>query len=345
MSTEIVSTAPIAAQAADGEARDRLTPEAIAALRAAGDFALAVPVEYGGRGASTETILRRQIEIGRADASASWVVGVAVTSKTMAAAMATEATKKELFADPDALICGSGRPDCGQGDGTTITGAWPNVSGCEDAAWAGVALMVNGVPHFAHVPLADLRIEKTWRVAGMRATGSHTVVAEGLEVPDGRLVPFRPFAVNDALRFGLTVLGPVIGGARGALDTVRAMFGSGRKPFMTAYTSMGESPGARHWLAEATLLIERAERTALAVAAAADGPEVSRGEMPRWHIEEATAARDCRTAVDMLLDLHGSSGFGTSNPLQRFWRDVAVGSRHPHLNPYLAVENFGKALV
>jgi hypothetical protein len=39
-----------------------------------------------------------------------------------------------------------------------------------------------------------------------------------------------------------------------------------------------------------------------------------------------------------MLDLHGASGFDTGNVLQRFWRDVAVASRHPHLGPYLSVE-------
>ncbi|GAB7038155.1 MULTISPECIES: acyl-CoA dehydrogenase family protein [Catenuloplanes] len=344
-----MSNERIAAQAADSEARDRLTQEAIGALRANGDFALAVPAEYGGQEASAETLLGRLIEIGREDPSAAWVTGVSATSKTLAKRMSSETMRKELFADPDAIFCGSGRPDCGtgtrDGDTVTITGAWPNVSGCEDAAWVGVTLMIDGVPHFAHVRRADVRIDRTWRVAGMRATGSHTVVADAVVVPDGQVFPFRPFAVNDMLFFGLCVLGPVIGGARGALDTVRAMFASGRKPFMTGYASMGESPGARHWLADATHLIERAERTALEVAAASDGPEVEHADLPRLHMAEASAARDCRAAVDLLLDLHGASGFGTANPLQRFWRDVAVGSRHPHLNPYLAVENLGKALV
>lgn len=345
----IVSNERIAAQAADGEARDRLTPEVIGVLRAHGDFALAVPAAHGGPDASAETILRRLIEIGRADPSAAWVTGVTVTSKTLAKRMSGETMRKELFADPDAVFCGSGRPDRGTGtrDGDTVivTGSWPNVSACEDAVWTGVALTVDGVPHFAHIRLADLRIDRTWRVAGMRATGSHTVVADAVGIPDGQVYPFRPFLVNDVLLFGLCVLGPVIGAARGALDTVRAMFGSGRTLFMTGYASISESPGARHWLAEAAHLIERAERTALEVAAASDGPEVPQPHLPRLHMAEAAAARDCRAAVDLLLDLHGASGFGTANPLQRFWRDVAVGSRHPHLNPFLALENYGKALV
>ena len=340
----------LAKWAADGEARDRLAPETVEAMRAAGDLALTVPVEDGGRGASTETVLRRLIELGRADASAAWVAGVTATSKTLARRMAPEVLRKEIFADPDALACGSGRPDCGQGtreaDGTvTVTGAWPNVSGCEDSTWAGLGLMIDGVPHFAHIRVVDLRIDRTWRVAGMRATGSHTLVADRVGIPDGQVTGFSPFSINDVLLFGLTVLGPVIGGARGALDTGRDMFGSGRKPYMTSYSSMGESPGARHWLADATHLIDRAERTALAVAAAADGAEVPPAELSRWQMEQASAARDCRAAVDLLLDLHGAGGFSTASPLQRFWRDVAVGSRHPHLNPYLAVERFGTALI
>ncbi|GAA2597939.1 acyl-CoA dehydrogenase [Winogradskya consettensis] len=331
----------------DGLEESRLAPGTFEELRAAGDFALAVPVEHGGQGASAQTILRRLIELGRTDPSASWVVGVNVVSKTLAGRLGAESLLKDVYAD---LACGSGRPECGRGtrgaDGTvTVTGAWPNVSGCEDATWAGVALMIDGVPHFAQIRVADLRIDRTWRVAGMRATGSQTLVAEELVVPAEQVAPFRPFGVNDVMLFALSVIGPVIGGARGALDATHAMVASGRKPFMSAHASIAESPGARHWLADATHLIERAERTAFALAAAVDGDDVPPADLPRWHMEQAAIARDCRAAVDMLVDLHGAGVFALSNPVQRFWRDVAVASRHPHLTAYLAVENYGRALI
>jgi alkylation response protein AidB-like acyl-CoA dehydrogenase len=131
------------------------------------------------------------------------------------------------------------------------------------------------------------------------------------------------------------VLAPVVGATFGALDVITAMFASDRKPYMTQYSRMGESPGARHWLADATYLARRAERTMHTVAAAADADPAELTGM-----ELADAARDCRAALELMLDLYGASGFKASNPLQRFWRDVAVGSRHPHLNPYLAVERF-----
>jgi alkylation response protein AidB-like acyl-CoA dehydrogenase len=50
-------------------------------------------------------------------------------------------------------------------------------------------------------------------------------------------------------------------------------------------------------------------------------------ERARLRLELATAAQECRQAVEKLLDLHGASGFTQDNPLQRFWRDVAVGTR------------------
>jgi alkylation response protein AidB-like acyl-CoA dehydrogenase len=108
---------------------------------------------------------------------------------------------------------------------------------------------------------------------------------------------------------------------------------------------MGESPGARQWLAEATYLVTRAESTMLGVARETSSAELSTEDGPRLRAALADAGRDCRAAVERMLDLHGASGFATSNVLQRFWRDVAVGSRHPHLNPYLAVENLGTALA
>jgi hypothetical protein len=43
--------------------------------------------------------------------------------------------------------------------------------------------------------------------------------------------------------FAMTVLGPVVGAASGALDAINAMFASDRKPFMTTYSRMGNLPG------------------------------------------------------------------------------------------------------
>lgn len=328
------------------EQDERPTPESLDALRALGALAVRTPRVHGGTWANTVFIARQLTTIGRACPSSAWVAGTSVTAKNLVTRAFPEATAAEVFADPDTLFCGSGVP-AGRGErvpgGVRVTGRWPNVSGCEDAVWAGVALMVDGAVRFAVVPVAELSVDRTWHMAGMRGTGSHTLVAEGLLVPDER-VGAAPFTPGDRLLYAMTVLGPVVGAAQGALDATTEMFGSDRKPFMTAYSRMGESPGARHWLAEAAHLVHRAENTMLVVADEADSG-LSDLDAPPLQLDLADAARDCRAAVDLMLDLHGASGFRTTNRLQRLWRDVAVGSRHPHLNPYLATENLGAALV
>ncbi|SEQ93797.1 acyl-CoA dehydrogenase family protein [Lentzea albida] len=336
------------AHAAEVEKNERPAPKGLAALRENGVFALRTPQAHGGAWAGVETIARRLAELGRACPSSAWVAGTCVTSKTLAGGVFDRSEKPEFFADPDALFCGSGVPGA-RGErvpeGVRVTGRWPNVSGCEDAEWAGLAVMVDGAFSFALVPTAELVVERTWTAAGMRGTGSHTLVADDVLVPAERIAGATPFTPNDMMLFASTVLGPVVGAARGALDVVTAMFASDRKPFMTAYTRMGESAGARHWLAEAGYLVDRAEHAMLAVAREADSAELSPADVPRLRKVLAEAGQDCRTAVERMLDLHGASGFDRANPLQRFWRDVAVGSRHPHLNPYLAVENLGTALA
>jgi alkylation response protein AidB-like acyl-CoA dehydrogenase len=336
------------AHAEKAEQSDRPAAESLDALREDGVFALRAPRACGGAWANTETVARCLADLGRACPSTAWIAGTCVTAKNIAARCFPEPQAREFFADPDALFCGSGVP-AARGErvpeGVRVSGRWPNVSGCEDAAWAGLALTVDGTFSFAVVPVADLAVERTWQMAGMRGTGSHTLVADDLLVPADRVAAAASFALSDLLLYATTVLGPVVGAAQGALDVINAMFASDRKPFMTAYSRMGESSGARQWLAETTHLVNRAERTMLSVAQVADSAELSEADGPRLRLDLADAGRDCRAAVERMLDLHGASGFNTANVLQRFWRDVAVGSRHPHLNPYLAIETFGAALA
>jgi alkylation response protein AidB-like acyl-CoA dehydrogenase len=336
------------AHADKAEQGDRPAAESLDALRKDGVFALRTPREYGGAWADSETVARCLTGLGRACPSTAWIAGTCVTAKNIAVRCFPDSLVREFFADPDALFCGSGIPTA-QGervpDGVRVSGRWKNVSGCEDAEWAGLALMVDGRYSFTLVSAADLAVDRTWHMAGMRGTGSHTLVAGDILVPARRVAAAEQFTIGDLLLYAITVLGPVVGAARGALDVINSMFASDRKPYMTGYSRMGESSGARHWLAEAAHLVNRAESTMLTVARAVDTAKLSESDGPRLRMDLADAGRDCRTAVERMLDLHGASGFDTANVLQRFWRDVAVGSRHPHLNPYLAIETFGAALV
>ncbi|MFF0149199.1 acyl-CoA dehydrogenase family protein [Amycolatopsis sulphurea] len=91
--------------------------------------------------------------------------------------------------------------------------------------------------------------------------------------------------------------------------------------------------------------MHRAEAAMLEAAREADSAELTDDDGIRLRLIVAESARDCRSAVERMLDLDGASGFAVTNPLQRYWRDVAVGTRYPHLNPYLAMERYGAVLT
>jgi alkylation response protein AidB-like acyl-CoA dehydrogenase len=50
-------------------------------------------------------------------------------------------------------------------------------------------------------------------------------------------------------------------------------------------------------------------------------------------------------AIDILLSAHGAASFADVNPLQRIWRDSAVGARHAVVLPAAGYEVYGKALL
>ena len=52
-----------------------------------------------------------------------------------------------------------------------------------------------------------------------------------------------------------------------------------------------------------------------------------------------------RSAANRLLDISGSGAFAIANPLQRFWRDINMGSRHAFLSTYPSMELYGRILV
>lgn len=333
--------------AAQTERQGRPAEQSLAAVRQAGDFALRMPLEHGGTWADATTTARRLAELARACPSTSWNVGTSATAKTLTVKGLGDALPKEFTADPDAQSCGTGVPS-GQvvsrsAEGARVSGSWRSLSGCEDSIWATVGVMEGDQMKMALIPVADLRLERTWDMAGMRGTGSHTLVADNLLVAEERIFTAPlPGPLPDRLFYALTALGPVVGATRGALDVVEAVFASDRKPYMSAYSRMGESPGARHWLGEATRLTNRAERSLLALAGTVDSGTVVDADGPRLSAEMVETAQDCRAALEFMLDLGGTSGFASSHDLQRFWRDVAVASRHPHLNPYLSAERFGE---
>ncbi|MGW5580368.1 acyl-CoA dehydrogenase family protein [Micromonospora chokoriensis] len=348
---------PVLAKEADKAERERrVTDASTAAARAAGAFALGTPRRDGGIDANLTTRLRFLAELGRGCASTAWIVSTTTEAKiAMRAALSAEA-RADVFSDPNAVVCASARPGraIAAAGGLRVTGTWGYASGCEHATWALLVAQLEGISHAAQpvvvlVPTTQLTVSRDWYMSGLIGTGSHSLVGEDIWVPNSHVVDMSRMArsaMNIAIAVGL--FAPLLGAARGALELVANVLDERPAPG-AIYSNLAEYPGAQRYFAEATHRIDSAEQRVMQIAAAVDavGPEeeLSSKERSYLRMELLSATRDCRWAFDDLMDLHGSSGFKASNPLQRFWRDFAVGSRHVQFTSYVVAEDYGRVLL
>src|SRR5260370_42305951 len=109
--------------------------------------------------------------------------------------------QEEIFASPGGLrVCGPFLPTAiGQRveGGMRISGKFPFASGCWHSSWTFLGFQVEDDTHnivdqvFGFVPISKVDIEDTWFVAGMCGTGSNTLVAKDLFIPDHRILSVR----------------------------------------------------------------------------------------------------------------------------------------------------------
>ncbi|WP_177229753.1 acyl-CoA dehydrogenase family protein [Lentzea albida] len=351
----------LAAHAGVTDEQGRVAAESREALREAGLFALGTPAGFGGTDADLVTQVRVLSELGRACPSSAWLVTISAGTKEHFSELFPEEVLAEVYTDPDVRWCGGSTPGraVAAPGGVRVSGRWAYASGAEDAHWAFLSVVSvgdDGVPQVGGVlvPMSELTVDRTWRVAGLQGTGSHTVVADDVLVPAERVVRFpsgpggapdvtlgRPLSIVSQ---AVAVVAVLAGAARGALDVVQAVVAT-RRPPISPYESLAESASARHVFATAEHMVTSGADRLLALAGRitdrAPGEEVTDVQRSALRMELVSVLHQFQRAVDLLLDLHGSSAFALDNPLQRFWRDLNVGARHAQTTSYLTVENHG----
>ncbi|WP_420367511.1 hypothetical protein [Curtobacterium sp. L1-20] len=343
--------------AAATEAAGRLVPESLDALREAGCFSLAGTGDVARQAPRVVSVLQ---QLGAACPASAWVVGL-TTAVTGLLPLASDEAARAVAAAPGPVVENFAPGSLAAADdGFVLNGSWPYSSGSEVATWAMLAALqsTEGRPprmRMTVVPTAQLRLVRTWDVAGLQGTGSHTLVAEDVAVPTGFVfdLPVDPDVTGRAVLLTTTfTTASIVGMASGALGIAAALVAGTKGPTRTRYTSYAESPGARALYAGARARIANASARVASVAAVLAGQADGSGAAPldraaRLGLRHSlvVAVREAREAVDDLCDLHGSSAFTRSNPLQRFWRDIGVGSRHLGLRQYIVDEDLARAAV
>lgn len=370
----VAQIAPVLARhAPDGDRDRRLAQESIDALAEAGLLKITVPRRFGGFEVPIWTKMQVSAAIAQTDGATAWVATLINVCHWLGGLFGDRAQQDIWGENPGARIAGvlTPVPDVQRVDGGyLVTGKWPYASGSLHADWALLGFLVPGPDGevvdeaLAVVPMAELSIEDTWFVSGMRGTGSNTIVGEGVFIPEHRVMSMRaalrneyPTPHTDEVAYRASfmpvltlVLGaPQIGMGRAALDVVLSKAGK-RGITYTMFERQDQSVGFQIEVARAATLVDSAllhmQRGAADVQAAAQAG-VALDVLTRARVKQDTAygVTCVRQAIDLLLSAHGAAGFAEVSPLQRIWRDSATAGRHAVIDPAVNVETYGKALL
>ncbi|MFE2584112.1 acyl-CoA dehydrogenase family protein [Streptomyces sp. NPDC059378] len=309
-------------------------------LRAAGLFSLMTPASLGGHEAEPLTIVRVVEELSRGDAATGWTVLIGQGAGYLAW-LDPEAAEEIVSVTPAPLITGSMAPlgtAADASDGVRLTGRWPYTSGCglSDHLVAGYRPAA-GAPRFALLPRAAVTIHDTWRVAGLRGTGSHDIEATDLLVPHRfTFDPYGPAREEGPLYrlpymtyLLVAMAGFPLGAARRIVDEYRGIVLAKRN---TERTLLAQTPIVQAEIArcEATVGAARAfvyEAVGQVWEETRDGVATPES---RARLTSAVqhAMRATLDVADSAMRACGASQLYDRAPLQRYFRDVQTAAQH-----------------
>ncbi len=339
------------------EAAREMSKETLDDLHRAGLLRFHQPRRWGGMELDFVSLFDVPAEIGRGCASTAWNVANLGVHHWMLA-LYDERAQDEVWSDnPDALIASGIAYPQGRGrrvdGGFVITGFWNFSSGVDAADWNMLAVTVrDGERVIDHrmclVPRSDYEIVDDWHVLGMRSTGSKSVRATDVFVPEHRALcmylargggefPGARVNPNPLYRVPLSALGSHclsaagVGNAQAALElTIEAI-----RERSTSYTAMRmrdfqavqlrvAAAGAK--VDAARLVIRTDCLDAQRIAGEHRAPTVE--EKLRFKRNVAYAMGLCTEAVDALHALAGANGIYDRYPIQRLFRDQHALTGH-----------------
>jgi 3-hydroxy-9,10-secoandrosta-1,3,5(10)-triene-9,17-dione monooxygenase len=233
-------------------------------------------------------------------------------------------------------------------------------SGVDHSAWAMVGgLTLQGDMRdwkLFLIPRGEYEVRDTWFTAGMRATGSKTIVTADVFVPDTRVLSFSdlragkgpgsalhespiyraPFYHYAPLTFAATMLGA----ARGAYEQFREWT---RTRKAMDGTLVAEKTSVQVRLARAAADLDAAELLLRRAAKVPSDPDMNSPQLVARSVRDfARASELAVAAIDTIMALCGTAGFASSHPIQRAWRDIHFASTHVSLNTETNYAHFGR---
>lgn len=337
-------------------ARQMLT-ETLGDLHRTGLLRFHQPRRWGGMELSFVCLFDIPAEIARGCASTGWNVANLGVHHWMLALYDERAQDEVWSKNPDAVIASGIAYPQGRGrradGGFVISGYWNFSSGVDASDWNMLAVTVKDgdrvVDHrMCLLPRSDYEIVDDWRVLGMRSTGSKSVRAADVFVPEHRALsmylarggaefPGASVNPNPLYRVPLSALGSHclaaagVGNAQAALElTIEAI-----RERSTSYTALRmrdfqavqlRVAGAGAKVDAARLVIRTDCLEAERIAREGRAPTIE--EKLRFKRNVAYAMGLCTEAVDALHALAGANGIYDRYPMERLFRDQHALTGH-----------------
>ncbi|MGD2167638.1 MAG: acyl-CoA dehydrogenase family protein, partial [Gammaproteobacteria bacterium] len=301
------------------------------------------------------TFVETTAEIASGCGSSGWVYGVLAGHNWTLSLLPVEA-QQEVFSDPNALVASvihlSTKSTVRVDGGFVIDGAQGRYcSGVDHASWilVGTEAAIDADRREAYyllIPQSEFVIEDDWYAVGLQGTGSKSVSAERIFVPEHRSCALAAIAEGTAagavhhnlplyrLPFRetqrLQLLGNPIGIARAALEHCTENYR--RHHGAAGRDQLEDSRAAFLRLSQASVEYDAAVNLVLGDAnmldSQEDGTTLSTRARARCMRDIAYAAQQCRRVVSDLFEASGARGLIDENSLQRIWRDANAAAAH-----------------
>jgi len=338
----------------------QVTVEAMDLIKASGFMRALLPKRWGGLEATPQEFFAAQIAIAEQDMSTAWVAGVVAVHAYQLALMSEQAQDDVYLAGPNTLISSSYNPAGARVEacdgGFMLHGSWGWSSGSEHCSWVLLGAVIPGEGYRTFLlPRVDYKIEDTWFVFGLQATGSNDIVIEQpVFVPDHRThkqmdgfncihnQPNPMYNIPWAQIFTRVVSTSAIG----ALKHAVALFTDNAGASSTDPSKLMGDPDITRRVAETINDIDEVETILFRnfdgmMAAVLDGNEIAMIDRVRYRYQASLVIDRLGVAVDRLFDVAGGRNVFDGAPIQNIWRDLHIARSHVANNPTSFARNLG----
>lgn len=345
----------IRARAAEIDANRELPEALFHAIGDAGLLHLLLPRALGGPELDPPTYIRAIEELGKADASTAWIVNQLSVFATYAARMPRHVARAIWLDTPRGAVANTPLANATAlpvPGGYRVTGRQGFSTGCRHAPWIGAhaTVMENGQPRrledgrpderYLFVPVGEAELLDTWKVRGMRGTGTHHFAVHDVFVPEERtvlstaapLLETGPlYQIPRTLMFASGDAAAALGAARACLETFYELAGAKTPRGMGAtlrdqalvQNAVGHAEADLR--AGRALLMETVREVWDAVAATG---VITLDQRAALRLATTHAIRLAVGVVDTAYNTAGVTAIYEDHVLQRHFQDVHVISQH-----------------